>query len=307
MRRWAFRALMSSILGLSLIGSACGSSGGGSPASTGGSKGTITIAGFNFPESNILANVYGGALHGAGYTINYKPSLGAREVVAPALQRGDIDMYIGYAATDLEFYNGAKGEATPDAAQTVAKLNTYLQAKGLKATEAAPAIDTNAFAVLKSGKYGSDTKLSELTSVAGQMTLGGPPECPQRPFCQVGLQKVYGLNFKAFKPLDSGGPLTKAALDKGDIDIGLIFSSDSAFSTGKYVQLQDDKHLQNADNVVPIGASKVMSSDVTSILNKVSAKLTTDALIQMNKSSDVDKEDPSTIAADWLKKNGFST
>ena len=305
MPRWAFRALMSSILGLSLIASACGSSGGGSPSS--GNKGTITIAGFNFPESNILANVYGGALKGSGYTINYKPSLGSREVVAPALQRGEIDLYIGYAATDLEFYNNAKGEATPDASQTVAKLNTYLQAKNLKALETAPAVDTNAFAVLKSGKYGSFSKLSDLSSAASQMTLGGPPECPQRPFCAVGLQKTYGLTFKSFKALDSGGPLTKAALDRGDIDIGLIFSSDSAYSTGKYAQLQDDKHLQNADNVVPVGRAQVLNADVASILNKVSAKLTTDALIQMNKKSDVDKQDPDQIAADWLKSNGFKT
>jgi osmoprotectant transport system substrate-binding protein len=297
---------MSTILGLSLVASACGSSGGGSPAST-GSKGTITVAGFNFSESNILANVYGGALHGIGYTVNYKPSLGAREVVAPALERGDIDMYVGYAATDLEFYDNAAGLATPDPAATVAKLNTYLSSKNLKASTAAPAIDTNAFAVLKSGKYGKDTKLSDLASVANQMTLGGPPECPTRPFCQLGLKNTYGLNFKAFKPLDSGGPLTKAALDQGDIDIGLIFSSDSAFSTGKYVQLQDDKHLQNADNVVPIGRASLFTPEVTSLLNKVSAKLTTDALIQMNKSSDVDKEDPGQIANDWLKKNGFAT
>jgi len=306
MRRWAFRALMSSILGLSLMASACGSSGGGSPAST-GSKGTITVAGFNFSESNILANVYGGALHGIGYTVNYKPSLGAREVVAPALERGDIDMYVGYAATDLEFYDNAAGLATPDPAATVSKLNTYLSSKNLKASTAAPAIDTNAFAVLKSGKYGKDTRLSDLASVASQMTLGGPPECPTRPFCQLGLKNTYGLNFKAFKPLDSGGPLTKAALDQGDIDIGLIFSSDSAFSTGKYVQLQDDKHLQNADNVVPIGRSSLFTPEVTALLNRVSAKLTTEALIQMNKSSDVDKEDPGQIATDWLKKNGFAT
>jgi osmoprotectant transport system substrate-binding protein len=306
MRRWAFRALMSSILGLSLMASACGSSGGGSPAST-GSKGTITVAGFNFSESNILANVYGGALHGIGYTVNYKPSLGAREVVAPALERGDIDMYVGYAATDLEFYDNAAGLATPDPAATVSKLNTYLSSKNLKASTAAPAIDTNAFAVLKSGKYGKDTRLSDLASVASQMTLGGPPECPTRPFCQLGLKNTYGLNFKAFKPLDSGGPLTKAALDQGDIDIGLIFSSDSAFSTGKYVQLQDDKHLQNADNVVPIGRSSLFTPEVTALLNRVSAKLTTEALIQMNKSSDVDKEDPGQIATDWLKKNGLAT
>jgi osmoprotectant transport system substrate-binding protein len=306
MRTWAFRALMSSILGLSLIASACGSSGGGSP-STSTNKGTVTIGGFNFAESGILANIYGGALKGEGYTVNYKLNLGNREVVAPALQRGEIDMYPGYAATELEYYNNNKGEATPDAAQTLAKLNAAIQSKNLKALDTAPAIDENAFAVLKSGKYGSDTKLSDLASSASQMTLGGPPECPQRPFCQAGLEKTYGFKFKSFKPLDSGGPLTKAALDKGDIDLGLIFSSDSAFSTGKYVQLQDDKHLQNADNVVPVGRSQALTADAASILNKVSAKLTTDALIQMNKKSDVDKLDPDEIATSWLKSNGFKT
>src|SRR2546423_9873607 len=105
--------------------------------------------------------------------------------------------------------------------------------------------------------------------IASQMTLGGPPECPTRPFCQAGLQKVYGLTFKAFRALDAGGPLTKGALDKGDIDLGLIFSSDSAYSTGKYVQLEDDKHLQNADNVVPVGRTKVLTSDAKSLLNSV--------------------------------------
>jgi osmoprotectant transport system substrate-binding protein len=306
MPRWAVRALLSTILGLSMIVSACGSSGGGSPSSS-APKGTITIAGFNFPESGILANVYGGALKGQGYTINYKLNLGSREVVAPALERGEIDLYAGYAATDLEFYDNSAGLATPDPAQTVSKLNQQLGSKNLKALTAAPAIDTNAFAVLKSGKYGGDKKLSDLTSVADQMTLGGPPECPNRPFCQQGLVKVYGLNFKAFKALDSAGPLTKLALDKGDIDIGLVLSSDSAYSTGKYVQLADDKHLQNADNVVPIGRTQVLNADASSILNGVSAKLTTDALIQMNKKSDVDKEDPDQIAAEWLKSNGFKT
>jgi osmoprotectant transport system substrate-binding protein len=304
MHTWAYRALLASILGLSLIASACGSSGGGSPSS---SKGTITVAGFNFPESSILANVYGQALKGSGWTVKYKLNLGNRELVEPALERGDIDLYPGYAATELEFINGAKGEATPDAAKTVAKLNTYLQPKNLVALDPAPAIDTNAFAVLKSGKYGTMKKLSDLAPVASQMTLGGPPECPTRPFCQPGLQRVYGLNFKAFKALDSGGPLTKAALDRGDVDLGLIFSSDSAYSTGKYVQLEDDKHLQNADNVVPVGRTKVLTSDAKSLLNSVSAKLTTDALIGMNKKADVDKQDPDVIASDFLKSNGFKT
>jgi osmoprotectant transport system substrate-binding protein len=306
MALWAYRALLSSILGLSLISSACGSTGGGSSSSS-SSKGTLTVASLNFTEDAILAYVYGGALKGNGYTINYKVNLQSREVVEPALEKGEVDMYPGYAATDLENINNHKNEATSDPAQTVAKLNTYLDPKGLKALTPSPAVDTNAFAVLKSGKYGNYKTLSELAPVANQMTLGGPPECPQRPFCQPGLQRVYGLNFKGFKALDPGGPLTKAALDKGDIDLGLIFSSDSAYSTGKYVQLQDDKHLQAADNVVPIGRTKVFTSDATGILNSVSAKLTTNDLIQMNKKSEVDKEDPDQIANTWLKDHGFKT
>jgi osmoprotectant transport system substrate-binding protein len=304
MQRWAYRALLSSILGLSLLASACGSSGGGSPSS---SKGTITVAGFDFAESSILAQIYGQALKGEGYTVSYKLNLGSREVVEPALERGEIDLYPGYAATELEFMNKGKGEATPDAGQTVSKLNTYLEPKSLKALEASAAVDENAFAVLKSSKWGTYTKLSDLVPVASQMTLGGATQCPTRPYCLPGLEKTYNLHFKAFKALDSGGPLTKAALDKGDIDLGLIFSSDSAYSTGKYVQLQDDKHLQNADNVVPVGRTKVLTGDAVSILNRISGKLTTDALIQMNKKSDVDKQDPDQIAADWLKSNGFKT
>jgi osmoprotectant transport system substrate-binding protein len=143
--------------------------------------------------------------------------------------------------------------------------------------------------------------------IASQMTLGGPPECPTRPFCEAGLTKVYGLHFKAFKPLDAGGSLTKAALDRGDIDIGLIFSSDSAYSTGKYVQLQDDKHLQNADNVVPLIRSNKASADVTALLNAIDAKLTTQDLINLNKSADVDKQDPDVIAKTWLTGHSFST
>ena len=292
-------------VGLAFLTAGCGSSPGASPSSS--PKGSITVASFNFPESAILAQIYGQALKAKGYTVAFKLNLGSREVVEPALERGDIDLYPGYAATELEFQNKGKGEATPDAQATVAKLNTYLNAKSLEALTASGAIDENAFAVLKSGKYGSKTKLSDLTSVAAQMVLGGPPECPTRPFCAAGLTKVYGLHFKDFKALDAGGPLTKAALDQGSIDIGLIFSSDSAYSTGKYVQLQDDMHLQNADNVVPVIRKDKANDEVVSLLNSIDFKLTTDTLISLNKKADVDKQDPDQIASDWLKSNGFTS
>ncbi|HYM49720.1 MAG TPA: ABC transporter substrate-binding protein [Candidatus Limnocylindrales bacterium] len=294
-------------VGLAFLTAGCGSSPGAGASPSGSPKESITVASFNFSESAILAQIYGQALKAKGYTITFKLNLGSREIVEPALEKGDIDLYPGYAATELEFQNKAKGEATPDAVATVAKLNTYLNPKGLEALTPSSAVDENAFAVLKSGKWGSYTKLSDLTPVASQMVLGGPPECPTRPFCEAGLKKVYGLNFKDFKALDAGGPLTKAALDQGSIDIGLIFSSDSAYSTGKYVQLQDDKHLQNADNVVPIIRKDKANDEVVSVLNSVDAKLTTDVLVSLNKKADVDKEDPDVIASDWLKSNGFTS
>jgi osmoprotectant transport system substrate-binding protein len=305
MRTFKFRPFLMTILGLSLIASACGSSGGGSPSTT--TKETVTVAGFNFNESTILMDIYGKALAAKGYTVNYKANLGNREIVEPALASGQIDFYPGYAATDLEFINKAKGEATGDAQATVDKLNTYLSAIGAKALNPSPAIDANAFAMTKANaaKY-NVSKLSDLASVASQLTLGGPPECATRPYCQPGLEKVYGAKFKAFKALDADGPLTRAALTGGQIEVGLVFSSDGDLDVKGYTVLQDDKHLEAADNVVPIIRTKVLNSEITTLFNNISAALKTDDMRAMNKSADVDKQDPDLLATNWLKQHNFT-
>jgi osmoprotectant transport system substrate-binding protein len=267
----------------------------------------VTIGAFNFSESAILANIYAGALRNDGYTVNVRPNLGTREVVEPALERGEIDMYPGYAATELEFINKGAGEATPDAQQTVATLNNRLSPKGLVALDPSPAVDQNAFAVTKAtaDKFHLK-KLSDLAPIGNQLTLGGPPECPTRPFCQAGLESKYGIHFKAFKALDAGGPLSKNALANGDVDVALIFSSDGAIPARNFVVLDDDKKLQNADAIVPIIRQQAATSEVKSVLNKVSAALNTDDLAALNKRADVDKEDPDVLAQDWLSKHGFA-
>lgn len=218
-------------------------------------------------------------------------------------------MYAGYAATDLNFVDKRQSvdlEAGTDAQANVQKLNSRLSSKGIKALNPSPAIDQNAFAVTKAeADQNHLTKLSDLSSVASGWTLGGPPECPQRPFCQPGLQQTYGLKFKAFKSLDAGGPLTMAALKRGDINIGLVFSSDGGIQVNNFVVLQDDKHLEQADNIVPLIRSAVANSEVTSLLNSIDAKLNTADLTAMNKSADVDKQDPTDLAATWLKDHGF--
>jgi osmoprotectant transport system substrate-binding protein len=299
--------LGASMVALALVTTSCGSTGG--PSSSASPKGTITVASFNFSESIILAHIYGGALKNKGYTVNYRDKLGNREIVEPALENGQIDLYAGYAATDLTFVEKRQGvalDAGSDAQANVQKLNSLLSSKGIKALNPSPAIDQNAFAVTKAeADQNHLVKLSDVSSVASGWTLGGPPECPQRPFCQQGLESVYGLHFKAFKPLDAGGPLTYAAFKSGAINIGLVFSSDGAIAVNNLVVLQDDKHLQQADNIVPLVRTTVANSEVTALLNSIDAKLNTPDLTAMNKSADVDKQDPADVAATWLKDHGF--
>jgi osmoprotectant transport system substrate-binding protein len=189
----------------------------------------------------------------------------------------------------------------------VTKLRARLEPMGLTALTPSPAADQNAFAVTKAtaDKY-KLTKLSDLTPIAGQLTLGAGPECPARPFCQPGLEKTYGLKFKSFRVLDSGGPMTLGALASGDIDVGLVFSSDGGVAARNLVVLQDDKKLQTVDNLVPAIRNDVVDDTIRKDLNKVSAALTTDDLIQLNKRADVDKADPETLAREWLQQHGFT-
>jgi osmoprotectant transport system substrate-binding protein len=298
--------LGASMVALALVTTSCGSTGG--PSSS--AKATIRVASFNFSESIILAHIYGIALKNKGYTITYRDKLGNREIVEPSLENGLIDLYAGYAATDLNFVDkrqGASLEAGTDASANVAKLNARLSSKGVKVLDPSPAVDQNAFAVTKAeADQNHLAKLSDLTpTVAGSWILGGPPECPQRPFCQPGLKSVYGLDFKSFKSLDTGGPLTFAALKQGAINIGLVFSSDGGITANNFVVLEDDKHLQQADNIVPLIRTDVSNSEITTLLNAIDAKLNTPDLTAMNKSADVDKQDPIDIATTWVKDHGF--
>jgi len=148
---------------------------------------------------------------------------------------------------------------------------------------------------------------STAPSIASQLVLGGPPECPQRPFCLIGLQDTYGLQFKDFKPLDAGGPLTVEALKSGDIQVGLLFTSDPAIAVNGFVLLQDDKGLQLADNLVPVVSQSVLDEHpgVADLLNGIMAKLSQDQLTALNKEVTVDGMSAADAAKAWLTDNGF--
>jgi osmoprotectant transport system substrate-binding protein len=269
-------------------------------------RGSLSVVGFNFAESTLLVYLYSKPLAMRGYTIEVKPNLGTRETLQPALTSGQVDMYLGYAATDLEFVNKGAGEASPDIQPTLAKLRERYQALGVDVLDAAPAVDKTVFAVTRATADRLHlSKMSDLTPVAGDLVLGAPPQCPQRPFCLPGLQRVYGLSFKDFKALDPGGPLTKEALDAGQIDVALLLSSDGAIPAKDYVVLDDDKHLELADNVVPMIRAAVDTPEITQIVNAVSAKLTTEDLAGLNKRASIDHEDPEALATAWLTSKGL--
>jgi osmoprotectant transport system substrate-binding protein len=139
------------------------------------------------------------------------------------------------------------------------------------------------------------------------LRLGGAPECPERPFCLLGLQETYGLEFAEFVPLDAGGPLTVQALTGGQVDVGLLFTSDPAIATSGFVLLEDDKQLQLADNIVPVVRQEVLDANpaVADLLNTVMERLTQEELTNLNKAVTVDTRPAAEVATEWITAQNF--
>jgi osmoprotectant transport system substrate-binding protein len=290
---------------LALLLAACG----GDDALQGGTQpneqSSVTVGSTNFPEQLILAQMYAAVLDKAGVKVDTRLNLGAREVVFPALEKGEIDLLPEYNGTVLLFLDKAATQVTADEVNTA--LQPLLDAKGLIALEQSPAEDKDALAVTKqtADKY-SLAKISDLKGKASQLVIGGPPELETRPAGIPGLKKVYGIeDFKEFKALDAGGPLTTSALNKGDIDIGRVFTSQGIIAEEGWVVLEEDKPLQPAQNIVPIGRKDAMTDQVSQALNALSVKITTEELTKLNRQVDVDKKDPEQVAKEWLTQQGL--
>ena len=292
---------------------ACSSTTASNVGASGPAKPAVTIASFNFGESQILANIYADVLTKAGYQTTVK-SLTNREVVEPALQQGQVNIVPEYLSTLTEFLNNKVNGATAtplassDVAKTLAALQKLANPLGITALTPSAATDENAFAVTQ--QFATANHLATLSDLATYshthpISLGGPPECATRPFCEPGLMKTYGMKFAGFTSLDSGGPLTKQALSQGKIQIGLVFSSDGGINALNLKVLTDDRALQNADNIVPVVQTSLVSADLTKALNAVSAAMTTAELVALNKSVEIDRADPAQVASDWLTKKGL--
>ena len=311
----AFRGTGALLGACTLILAACAapSGSGGATMQPAGSdsdapKPTVRVGSTNFSEQVTLAELYSQMLEGHGYTVERHLNLGNREVVAPALESGQIDLYVEYLATMLRYLDRT-AKASPDAAVTHRALQAAIQPRKLTVLAYAPAVDTNAFAVTRETAARYNLKqLSDLRPLASDLVLGGPPECVERPFCVIGLRETYGLRFKSFRELDALGPLTMAALEGGQIDVGLFGSTDGLVAQKGFVVLEDDRHLQLADNVAPVIRDDVLArapSELPSLLNAVSAELTTQELMSLNTSVDVERRDVRDVVAAWIRSKGL--
>lgn len=162
-----------------------------------------------------------------------------------------------------------------------------------------------------SSRDGAGTSVAVATNtVAHQLVLGAGPECPDREYCLIGLRRTYGLEFKEFRPFDeSGGAQTKAALTRGEIDVGLVFTSDGELGVNDWVLLADDKDLQPSDNVTPVVNDSVATAygaDLATVVDGVSAKITTEDLIALNRAVGVDKRDADAVARDFVASAGLA-
>jgi osmoprotectant transport system substrate-binding protein len=299
--------------GLTVALAACTSSSGAASSAAGGPVGrpgrVISVGSFDFPESVLLAEIYGQALGAAGFPVRVLPDLGPREVVDPALMDGQLQVVPEYAGSALEFFSLGRRSATSNAGAANRALAGSVAGRGLVAGRPAPAQDANAIVVTAAtaARYALRS-IADLATVAPGLTFGGPPECPGRAYCLPGLRRVYGLRFKSFTPLDAGGPLTLQALTAGYIGVALLFTTDPSIAARRLVVLADDRGLQPAENITPLVGRDAIARygpRLLTVLNTVSARLDTGTLRALDARVEIAGQNPRLVAGSWLRAHGL--
>jgi osmoprotectant transport system substrate-binding protein len=266
--------------------------------------GGLTVAAANYPESNILSQIYGQALEAADIDedVSVEENYGARRALLNGLEDGDVGMtpeYVGALLNELE----GPDTATADTNEDVALLNQALGDDDLVAFEPSEAQNVDGLAVTQetAEEFGLET-YSDLAPVAGDLTLGAPAECTENAACIPGLRDTYGVEFGNFVPLDPGEPIFNA-LSNGDIDVARVFTTDAPIAENDWVVLVDNQGLNPAQNVIPVALSEFDTPEIADVVNAVSAALTTEGLTELNRRVVIDREDPEDVAADFLSEN----
>ena len=297
-RRSTVLRLAAATVALALSLSACGDD--EEPAAGGGSKGDIKVGAFDFPEGRLLANIYAAGLKKAGYNATVV-QLSQREVVEPALQKGDIDVVPEYVSSALNYYKASS--ATSDDAKNLATFKELAGAKGVTVYTPAPATDNYAYVVSKDfSDRNKVTTVSELAAYSKKtpVAMGGSQECRDRSYCKLGLEKTYGMKIGAYKVIVLSSQPAVDGLLKNDYQVAVFNSSDGVLSTNPVITLEDDKGLNPNDYIVPAVNSKKATPELEQALNDLSAKLTQEELLRMNKETQIDRKPVQEVAENFV-------
>ncbi|MBM7168382.1 ABC transporter substrate-binding protein [Streptomyces sp. G44] len=280
----------------------------GSDKAGDGKKGSLVVGSARFTEQKVLAELYAGVLEEAGYDTQVK-TVQNREIYKPELKKGSIDVTPEYAATLAEFLNleknGPKAEpvASSDLDATVSALEKLAKPQGLKVLPAGRAVDQNAFAVSK--EYAEKHKLKTLSDLGRsgeKVTIAAGDECETRPFCAPGLKKKYGIDVAGIDPKGVGTTQSKQAVKNGTDQLVLTTTTDATLKNYDLVILEDDKKLQNADNILPVvNAGEAGAKEIADALAKLTKTLTTEDLIELNRKVDEERQKEADVAQDYLK------
>lgn len=271
---------------------------------------SLTIGSKNFPEQEILGEIYAQALTAAGYKVKSALNLGSETVALKAVKTGQISGYPEYASTALTSFFGLEPEEVPsDATEAWEKANEEFEKEGLEAFESTPFASANAVGTLKktAEKYGLEN-VSDLEGVSEKLSLYGSPECRQRIDCLAGLEKLYGLKFKSFTPVDIS--LRYTVLEKGQADLSILFTTDPQLSAekDKFVILEDDKHVFPAGNIIFVTQKSVAEEagpDYEKTILQVQEGLTLKVMQELDARVELEKETPKAAAKAYLESAGY--
>ncbi|MFF1293627.1 MULTISPECIES: ABC transporter substrate-binding protein [unclassified Streptomyces] len=272
-----------------------------------GSGDTVVVGSNNFAESILLADIYGEALKAKGIKVTYKPNIGSRETTYGLLKNGSITVLPEYNGSLLAYLDPKAEQKTAEAvnAAVKTKLDSTLTLLESSPAEDKDSVSVNA-ATAKKYNLTAESTLADLKDVAPELVIGGSPEFQTRQQGLLGLKSVYGLEFKSFKALDAGGPLTQAALTKNTVQAADIFTTDPTITKEKFVVLKDPENLFGFANVTPLAYKSGLSQEGVDALNAVSAKLDTETLLDLDSQVQLDNKDPLDVAQAWLKSAGLS-
>ena len=263
---------------------------------------TIVVGSQDYYSNEIIAEIYAQALEAKGYKIERQMKIGQREVYMPEVRSGSIDVFPEYTGNLLQYIDS---KASVTAPEPVYRALEKKLPRELTVLNQAPAADQDSYVV--TAKFASENgirTIGDLAKVKGRLVLGGNSELESRPYGPKGLKSAYGVNV-SFTPIeDSGGPLTIKSLREGRAQVVDLYSGNPELSTGEFVVLQDPKNLFLSSHVVPLVSSK-LPVRAAKILDRVSAKLTSEDLRAMGARSVKSGQPASKIAKDWLKGKGL--